>query len=122
MRSNPGGASSASFVASSIEGGCAVVQLVVNGSVAICAAAARADLLAVGVAEVGAVEAGEPVDVAVAEIVVDVAAVAADEDGDVLRLEGHVGEMQHQVLLGAVSGGRSSAAESRGSEEFGLTL
>ena len=39
-RSKPGGASSASFVASSIEGGCAVVQLVVNGSVAICAAAA----------------------------------------------------------------------------------
>ena len=50
----------------------------------------RPDLLAVGVAEVGAVEAGEAVDVAIAEIVVDVATVAADEDRDVLRVEGHV--------------------------------
>ncbi len=62
----------------------------------------RSELLPVGVAEVEAVEAAEPIDVALAVVVEDERALAADDHGDLLRGRGHVGEVQHQVLLGEV--------------------
>ena len=93
--------SSASFVASSIAGGWATVQLVVKGRRRHLRGGGRRDLLAVRVAEVHAVEAGEPVDVATAVGVEDVAPLAAVDDRRPLRDQrGHVGEVEHQVLLG----------------------
>jgi hypothetical protein len=76
--------------------------LEVKGSRRICAAAGLADRLAVGVAEVDAVEAGEAVDVAAALDVVDVAALAALDDRQAVpfHVGGHVGEVEHQMLPG----------------------
>ena len=64
------------------------------------------DLLAVGVTEVRAVQAREAVDVAVALAVEDVVALAAVDHGDLRAVDRHVGEVQHQVLLGQLLQGR----------------
>ena len=59
----------------------------------------RPQLLAVGVAQVEAIKTGQPVDVAVPVVVVDVGALASHDDGDVLGRDRHVREMEHEVLL-----------------------
>ena len=75
--------------------------------------AGRADLGAVGVPEVGAVEPGEPVDDAAPVVVDHVAAVAADVDGDVLVVVGApVREVQqHVVADGALDLGAALRGE-----------
>ena len=93
--------SSASFSASSIAVGCAAPHTVENGELLQLGGRDLAHLLAVGVAELRAEEAREPVEVGVAVGVEDVRALAALEHQQRGR-RAVAAEVQQQVVAGGL--------------------